>query len=161
MQVAISQPAPDFSLPDQQGQLHNLADYRGRWVVLYFYPKDDTPGCTAEACNMRDHAADFAAHKVVVLGVSADNQASHHKFATKFNLNFPLLSDPDKSVIQAYGVWVEKSMFGKKYLGIDRQTFLIDPQGRIAKVYPKVNPTQHTQQLLQDIQHLSQSSPMT
>lgn len=158
MQPSIGQPAPDFTLQDQNDQSHTLSDYQGNWVVLYFYPKDDTPGCTEEACNMRDSLDEFQAHQAVVLGISADDQLSHRKFATKHNLNFPLLADTSQDVVQAYGVWQQKSMFGKTYMGINRQTFLIDPQGNIAKVYPDVDPTHHTKEILEDLQRQASSN---
>ena len=117
--------APNFSLPDQDGEIHKLSDYKGQYVVLYFYPKDDTAGCTKEACSFRD---DFSAYKkkwVVILGVSADDKASHKKFAGKYNLPFTLLSDPERKVIEKYGVWKEKSLYGRKFMGIERTTFII------------------------------------
>lgn len=135
--------APDFSLPDQSGKKHSLTDYRGRWVVLYFYPKDDTPGCTKEACNFRDEKGRLEELGAVVLGVSADDVQSHGKFHRKYDLNFPLLSDPDKTTIRAYGAWGKKVMYGKEYEGVFRYTYLIDPEGRVAKVWDKVKPDQH------------------
>ena len=146
--------APDFTLPDQTGAPHHLAAYRGQWVLVYFYPKDDTPGCTTEACGLRDRFTEFGKLKAVVLGISADSVASHKKFADKFELPFPLLADEDKRVVQAYGVWGEKSFMGKKYMGIARTSFLIDPKGNIAKVYPKVKPNEHTAEILQDLAQL-------
>lgn len=146
--------APDFALQDQDGQTHQLSDYHGRWVVLYFYPKDDTPGCTTEACSFRDEYEYIKDQGAVVLGVSKDNVASHKKFATKFNLNFPLLSDESLDTIKAYGAWGERSMYGKKYMGIIRSTFLIDPKGQIAKEYPKVTPKQHAVQIVKDLESL-------
>ncbi len=135
--------APAFSLPDQEGKLHTLESYKGKWVVLYFYPKDDTPGCTKEACNFRDEKGRLEEIGAVVLGVSADDVGSHQKFHGKYGLNFPLLADSDKATIHAYGAWGEKNNFGKVYEGILRQTFLIDPKGKIAKVWAKVNPDEH------------------
>src|SRR5687768_937522 len=126
------QPAPDFSLNDQDGKTHKLRDYRGKWVVIYFYPKDDTPGCTVEACRFRDGADVFKQRGAVVLGVSPDSEKSHGKFAAKFGLPFPLLADTEKAMCQAYGVWQEKSMYGRKYMGVARTTYLIDPQGKVA-----------------------------
>ncbi|MGH7240797.1 MAG: thioredoxin-dependent thiol peroxidase, partial [Candidatus Saccharimonadales bacterium] len=143
--------APDFSLADQDGQTHSLQDYAGRWVVLYFYPKDDTPGCTQEACEFRD-ARDLIAElgNAVVIGVSKDTVKAHRKFADKFDLNFTLLSDPDHEVIEAYGAWQEKSMYGREYMGIQRSTFIIDPTGDIIKEYPKVTPKNHAAEIIKD-----------
>src|SRR5437660_1004721 len=123
---AIGDKAPDFTLKDDQGKDVSLGDFKGKTVVLYFYPKDDTPGCTTEACGFRDDEKKFQKKNTVILGVSADEVASHGKFKTKYKLPFPLLSDPEKKTIQAYGVWKEKSMYGKKYMGIERTTFIID-----------------------------------
>lgn len=146
--------ATDFTLLDQFGQPHSLRDYLGHWVVLYFYPKDDTPGCTKEACSFRDSFRELQKLGVVVLGVSKDSVASHAKFATKYNLNFPILSDPDHAVIEKYSAWGEKKFMGKAFLGILRVTYLINPKGEIAKVYPKVNSTVHSAQILTDLQAL-------
>lgn len=147
--------APDFTLLDQDEKSHSLSDYSGQWVVLYFYPKDDTPGCTTEACNFRD-ARDAIAEfgNAVVIGVSKDTPKSHKKFANKYGLNFTLLSDPSHAVIEAYGAWLEKSMFGKKYMGIQRATYIIDPSGNIAKKYPKVDPAKHAAEIIKDLQSL-------
>ena len=139
--------APDFTLLADDGGEVSLADLRGKHVVLYFYPKDSTPGCTTQACDLRDGMDDFAARGVVVLGVSPDSQKSHEKFKTKHGLNFPLLVDEDHAVAEAYGVWVEKSMYGKKYMGIERSTFIIDPEGRLEAVWRKVKAKQHAGQL--------------
>ena len=138
-------PAPSFSLPDENGTMHSLTDYRGKWVVLYFYPKDNTPGCTVEACSLRDARDDIAALGAVVLGVSRDDAASHEKFKAKHMLNFSLLSDPDKKVIDEYGAWGKK-MFGKE--GILRKTFIIDPEGTIVKAYGRVTPLGHGEQIV-------------
>lgn len=145
--------APNFTLKDQDGTSHSLLDYAGRWVVLYFYPKDDTPGCTTEACEFRD-ARDVIAElgNAVVIGISKDTVKAHKKFADKFDLNFTLLSDPDHEVIEAYGAWQEKSMYGRKFMGIQRSTFIIDPSGNIAKEYPKVTPRKHAAQIIKDLQ---------
>lgn len=153
--MILMKQAPAFTLQDQNGDNHSLSDYRGKWVVLYFYPKDDTPGCTTEACSFRD-ARDAIAEfgNAVVLGVSKDNVQSHKKFADKHTLNFTLLSDPQNEVIDAYGAWQQKSMFGKKYMGIQRMTVLIDPDGNIAKEYPKVNPAKHAAEIIADLQKL-------
>lgn len=152
MSVTLGQPAPDFSLPDHTGKTHSLADYAGQWVLLYFYPKDDTPGCTTEACTLRDNLPKFTDSKAVVLGVSADSVKSHAKFVKKYGLPFTLLADEDKVVCRAYGVWGEKSLFAKLFMGISRSSFLIDPTGKIAKIYEHVKPAEHAQQVLTDIQ---------
>ena len=140
--------APAFEAPDQNGHLHRLQDYAGRKVALYFYPKDDTSGCTAQACNLRDNYAQLQAAGVQVLGVSIDSEKSHLKFATKHELPFPLLVDEDKKLVQDYGVWQEKSMYGRKYMGTMRYTFLIDEKGLIEKVITKVDTKNHAAQLL-------------
>ena len=149
---SIGSPAPDFSLSDQDGKIHSLKDYAGKWVVLYFYPKDDTPGCTAEACSFRDSIAEYKQANVAVLGVSADDEASHGKFAEKFHLPFPLLADRKKETVNAYGVWIMKMLYGKQSMGIRRTSFLIDPKGSIAKVYENVKPEGHAAQILGDVQ---------
>lgn len=146
--------APDFSLLDQNGKKHTLSDYAGKYILLYFYPKDDTPGCTKEACNFRDRLNELKEHGVQVLGVSKDSVESHKKFAEKFQLNFPILSDLEKTMLQNYGVWVEKSMFGKKYMGISRDSYLIDPQGKVLKHYHKVKPATHVDDVIKDMKEL-------
>jgi len=143
--------APTFSLPDQNGKTHSLKDYAGKKVLLYFYPKDDTPGCTTEACNFRDRLNDLKGHGVQVLGVSKDTVESHKKFVEKFHLNFPLLSDEDLTVIKAYDVWKERSMYGKKFMGVSRESFLIDEDGNIVKHYEKVKPAAHVEEVLEDV----------
>ena len=145
-------PAPDFTLPDQHGTDHRLSDYRGQWVVVYFYPKDDTPGCTKEACSFRDGREQLERNGIKVLGISADSIASHKKFDDKHRLGFTLLSDPNKTVIASFGAVGQKSLFGKKYLGILRNTYLIDPDGNIAKVYEKVKPQDHALQIVKDVE---------
>jgi thioredoxin-dependent peroxiredoxin len=140
--------APDFFAQSGGGPTVSLADLRGKNVVLYFYPRDNTPGCTIEACKFRDEFADFKKHDIVVLGVSADSAASHEKFAQKFQLPFVLLADEDKSIAQAYGAWGEKSFLGKKFMGMRRITFLIGPDGRIRKIWRKVKPPQHASEVL-------------
>lgn len=139
---------------DQDGKTHALADCIGSWVLLYFYPKDDTPGCTVEACEFRDHLPKFKKSKFAVFGISADSPASHRKFAKKFNLPFPLLADESKTVIKKYGAWGKKSFMGRTYDGIFRTSFLIDPRGRIAKIYEKVKPAEHPAEVLRDLAHL-------
>ncbi len=159
-EIKEQQPAPDFTLPAvgsddivKNNQVH-LADLRGKTTVLYFYPKDDTPGCTAEACSFRDANREMQKRGVVVLGVSADDIESHQKFADKYGLPYPLLSDTETTVSQAYGVWKEKNMYGKKYMGINRETFLIDKEGIVRKVWPKVKADQHANEVLETIQSL-------
>ena len=146
--------AADFSLPDQDGKMHSLKDYVGKWVILYFYPKDDTPGCTKEACNFRDGSIEFSKRGVVILGVSKDSVTSHKKFAEKYHLNFLLLSDERTEMIKAYGAWGEKKFMGRVFDGIKRITYLISPKGDIAKVYEKVNPLVHSGEILNDLDAL-------
>ncbi|HEY8808848.1 MAG TPA: thioredoxin-dependent thiol peroxidase [Solirubrobacterales bacterium] len=135
--------APDFTLPDQDGEELSLSGLRGETVVLYFYPRADTPGCTTQACGVRDRDADYEAAGARVIGISPDEVGAVKKFAEKFDLDFTLLADADHAVAERYGTWVEKSMYGKKYMGMQRATFLIDPDGKIAKVFPKVSPKTH------------------
>jgi len=141
--------APDFNVRDTDGNEVKLSDFRGRKVVLYFYPKDDTPGCTMQACSIRDSFSEFEERGIKVLGVSLDDQASHRKFADKYELPFTLLADTDHAVADAYGVYGEKEFMGKKYMGVDRKTFLIDEQGRIKKVFNKVNVEEHADEVLE------------
>jgi len=141
--------APSFSLVDQDGKTHSLKDYLGKNVVLYFYPKDNTPGCTKEACSFRDEIAFFKKNNTMILGISADSVKSHKNFSEKFSLPFPLLSDESKKMIEAYGVWKEKSMYGKKYFGIERTTVIIDEKGKIKKIFPKVKVEGHTEEVLE------------
>jgi len=143
--------APDFSLKDNDGKLHSLKDYAGKWLVLYFYPKDDTPGCTVEACSLRDARDDIADLGAEVIGISMDDAVSHEKFKAKHSLNFTLLSDPDRTTIDAYGAWGKK-MFGKD--GILRRTFIIDPKGTVIKVYGRVTPLGHGEQIVQELKRL-------
>jgi peroxiredoxin Q/BCP len=145
----VGELVPDFTLQDQDGKTHTLSQYQGKKVVLYFYPKDMTPGCTVQAEGMRDSMNDLEAKGIVVLGVSVDDVKSHKKFVDKHNLNFPLLADTDKKVVEEYGVWKEKSMFGKKYMGIQRDTFLIDEEGKLIQHFKKVNPLKHAGQVLE------------
>lgn len=150
--------APLFCLKDQNGREHCLENYRGKWVLVYFYPKDDTTGCTKEACGIRDTWPKFSDISAIILGISADSVDSHKKFEEKYHLPFMLLSDPDKKVIKEYGVWKEKSMYGRKYMGISRESFLIDPKGNIAKHYEKVKPAKHAEEVIKDLSTLRQSS---
>ncbi|MBI1335504.1 MAG: thioredoxin-dependent thiol peroxidase [Phycisphaera sp.] len=146
--VPVGKKAPAFKLTDQQGKTHSLSDYAGKFVVLYFYPKDDTSGCTKEACQFRDGIDKFKKAKAMVLGVSPDDEKSHAKFASKFSLPFPLLADTEKKVCEAYGVWQEKSMYGRKYMGVARTTYLIGPDGKVVHVWPKVKVPGHDEQVL-------------
>lgn len=140
--------APAFTLPDSNGKKVSLKDFAGKKVVLYFYPKDNTSGCTKEACDFRDSFPNFKKLKAVVLGVSADSVESHAKFSGKHELPFILLSDVDKKVLEKYGVWKEKSMYGRKFMGIERTTFVIDEKGKIVKIFPKVKVTGHVEEVL-------------
>ena len=140
---AIGQPAPSFTLPRDGGTDVSLADYAGQMVALYFYPKDDTPGCTTEACGFRDAAPDFKKLKAQVIGVSRDSVSRHDKFKAKYELNFPLVSDEDGKICEKYGTWIEKSLYGRKYMGIDRATFLIDKDGVVRNVWHKVKVAGH------------------
>ena len=147
--------APDFTLPDQNGSLKHLSDYAGKWLVLYFYPKDNTPGCTTEACNFRDERdaiAEFGNAEIV--GISKDNVRSHKKFAEEQHLNFTLLSDTEHKVIEAYDSWKTKKFMGREYLGIERNTFIISPDGKIAKEYHGVDPKSHAAELIADLKAL-------
>ncbi|TSJ38540.1 thioredoxin-dependent thiol peroxidase [Mucilaginibacter corticis] len=140
--------APDFTAKDQNGNTVSLSDFKGKTVILYFYPKDDTPGCTAEACDFRDNYQSLLGKGFEVIGVSTDDEKSHKKFITKHNLPFPLIADTDHSVVEAYGVWAEKNMYGKKYMGTVRTTFIIDPEGNIKNVIDKVDTKASSQQVL-------------
>ena len=150
-ELVAGQPAPDFELPDQAGQLHSIEDYRGQWVALYFYPKDDTPGCTTEACEFRDNIFAFRDLNCQILGVSLDDEDSHRDFAEKYSLPFPLLADTSGTAANAYGV--KTNMYGMTMA--KRQTFLIDPEGRIAKHYETVDPETHSAELLADLETLA------
>jgi thioredoxin-dependent peroxiredoxin len=147
--------APDFELPDQNGDLVRLADVLGQTVVLYFYPRADTPGCTTQACGVRDHGADYGRAGVRVIGISPDEVQAVKKFADKFDLEFTLLADADHAVAEAYGTWVEKSMYGKKYMGVQRATFIVGADGKIAKAFPKVSPKTHDDVVLKALAELS------
>ncbi len=148
---SVGQQAPDFSLPDQNGTIHLLSSYRGKWVLLYFYPKDNTPGCTIEACAIRDEVKSFDKINAVILGISIDSVASHKRFAGGFDLPFTLLADEHKEVVGRYGVFGERKFMGKTYMGTSRTSFLIDPVGKISKVYGKVKPETHAAEVLADL----------
>ncbi len=152
MHTLEQKPAPDFSLEDQDGKKHSLKDYRGKWVVLYFYPKDMTPGCTVEACSFRDSEARLTAKGAAVLGVSADTVKSHGRFAKTFSLPFPLLADEDKSVATAYGSYGKKKFMGREFDGILRNTYLINPVGEVVKVYEGVKVKVHVEEVLKDLE---------
>jgi peroxiredoxin Q/BCP len=154
MSVTEGQIAPDFTLPATDGSTVRLSDLRGKKVVLYFYPKDDTPGCTKEACDFRDNLAILQDMGVVVLGVSPDSVASHQKFAQKYGLTFPLLADQDAQVASAYGVWKEKKQYGRTYMGIERTTFLIDENGVVRRVFPKVKVDGHVEEVIEAVRSL-------
>ena len=147
--------APNFTLPVQEGVKHTLRKYQGQWVVLYFYPKDDTPGCTTEACDFRDNMRSLTRLGAVVFGVSVDAVKSHAKFVGKYDLNFALLADEAKEVVNMYGVWGQKKFMGKTYTGITRVTYIINPEGRIAEVYDKVKATGHAEIVLKDLKSLA------
>jgi thioredoxin-dependent peroxiredoxin len=149
MTLQVGDPAPEFTLPDQNGDPVTLSKLRGKTVVLYFYPKADTPGCTAQACGVRDHHADYAQADAVVLGVSPDPVKAVSKFDRKYGLGFPLLADQDHAVAEAYGVWVEKSMYGRTYMGNERTTFIIDGDGKIKEILRKVKPGEHDELVLE------------
>ncbi len=147
--------APAFTLPDQTGDKVKLSDLKGQTVVLYFYPRADTPGCTTQACGVRDRSADYAAAGARVIGISPDEVGAIDKFAGKYDLGFTLLADADHAVAEKYGTWVEKSMYGRKYMGVARATFIIDPKGKIAKVFPKVQPKKHDELVLKALGELA------
>lgn len=144
--------APDFKLPDQHGKEIRLSDFKGKNVVLYFYPKDDTSGCTKEACSFRDELPEFNDLNAVIIGVSPDTVASHIKFAEKYNLPFILLSDENKKVVEKYEVWKQKSMYGRNYMGVERSTFVIDKEGKIKKIFRKVNVDKHSEEVKEALQ---------
>ena len=148
MTLKVGEQAPDFEVNDQEGNPVKLSDYKGKKVVLYFYPRDNTPGCTAEACNLRDNYSEFQNQGYEILGVSTDSEKSHQKFIEKQALPFKLLADTEKQIHEKYGTWVEKSMYGKKYMGTARQTFVIDEQGKIENIIEKVKTKDHTAQIL-------------
>jgi peroxiredoxin Q/BCP len=146
--LEVGDKAPAFEAKNQDGETVSLSHFKGKKLVLYFYPKDDTPGCTKEACSFRDGWSKFRKRGVAVLGVSTDDEKSHRKFADKFSLPFPLLADPENKIVTDYGVWGEKSMYGRKYMGTNRVTYLIDERGKIAAVWPKVKPDGHADEIL-------------
>ncbi len=146
--------APDFKTVDQDNNSQKLSDFRGQWILLYFYPKDDTPGCTKEACAIRDMMPDFKKIKLQVFGVSIQNAKSHKKFAEKYDLPFTLLVDEDKKIVNKYGVWVKKKFMGREYMGTLRTSFLIDPKGKIVKIYESVKPELHATEVLEDLKKL-------
>lgn len=154
MAIKIGDKAPSFKLKNQDAKSISLSDMKGKPVVLYFYPKDDTSGCTKEACNFRDEFPKFGKLKAEIIGVSADSVESHKKFAGKYKLPFNLLSDEKKEVVEKYGVWQEKSMYGKKYMGIIRTTFIIDSSGKINKIFPKVKVDEHNQEVMEALKEL-------
>ena len=148
--IQEGQAAPKFELSDQEGKTHKLSDYKGKWVVLFAYPKDMTPGCTKEACAFQDLSGEFGRKNAAVFGISILDTKSKAKFAAKHGLTFPLLADPDHEVLEKYGVWKEKSLYGRKFMGISRETFVIDPAGKIAKHYPKAKGNEeHPQEVLE------------
>src|SRR5271155_5279959 len=147
-ELTVGAKAPAFSAPDQSGKTVSLSDFAGTKLVLYFYPKDDTPGCTTEACSFRDEHSAFQKKGAAVIGISPDSAESHAKFIRKFTLPFTLLADSDHKIAEAYGVWVEKSMYGKKYMGVERSTFVINSQGKLSAIYRKVKPAEHTAEVL-------------
>ncbi len=151
----ISSPAPDFTLQDQNGRDVSLSDFKGKTIVLYFYPKDDTPGCTIEACAFRDDNSKLKRSGAEILGVSVDNEVSHQKFTKKYELNFPLLADTKKEVVKKYGVYGDKSFLGKIFKGVRRTTFLISPDGKIAYVFENVKPSGHSKEVLEKIKELN------
>lgn len=148
MPIAAGKKAPDFTLPTDTGEELTLSSLKGQWVVLYAYPKDDTSGCTTQACEFRDLFPKFRKGKAVILGISPDPVKSHAKFKAKYDLPFTLLADTEKTVLQAYDVWKEKSMYGRKYMGVERTTFVIDPKGKIAHVFEKVKPAGHADEVM-------------
>lgn len=156
--VAKGTEAPDFTLPDQDGNPVTLSELRGQPIVLYFYPKADTPGCTTQACGIRDHRADYERTGARVIGVSPDTVGAQRKFAEKYDLDFTLLADEDHSVAELYGVWGDKKMYGKTYMGVRRSTFLIDPEGVVAHVIPKASPKTHDEVVLEALRGLAEAA---
>ncbi|MDP3794703.1 MAG: thioredoxin-dependent thiol peroxidase [bacterium] len=156
--LTVGTAAPDFALPDQDGNKRRLRDWRGRWLLLYFYPKDDTPGCTKEACALRDSLPRFGKLKAAVAGVSVDSVASHAKFAKKYGLPFTLLADEGKAAVSSYGVWRQKTFMGRTYMGTMRTSFLIDPAGKIRKIYEGVKPAEHAAEVVGDLAALKRAT---
>ncbi len=152
--LAMGVPAPQFTLSDQNGKVHSLTDYRGKWVLMYFYPRDNTPGCTKQACAIRDEFPEFKNLNCIVFGISTDGEKSHKKFEEKFELPFTLLADTNKEVVHAYGVWAPKKFMGREFLGTLRTSYLINPEGNIAKIYEKVKPELHAEEVLKDLRTL-------
>lgn len=153
--IEVGKKAPSFTLKDQNGKSHKLSDYKDSFVLIYFYPKDDTPGCTKEACSIRDNFPSFKKLDITVLGISADSEKSHKKFEEKYALPFTLLSDPDHSVAESFGAWGKKKFMGREYDGIFRVSFLIGKDGKVVKVYDNVKPDQHAEEVLTDLQALT------
>jgi len=154
MELKVGDKAPSFKLKNQDGKIISSSDFKGKPIVLYFYPKDDTSGCTKEACNFRDEFPKFGKMKAEIIGVSADSVESHKKFATKYKLPFNLLSDEKKEILEKYGVWQEKSIYGRKYMGIVRTTFIIDSSGKISNIFPKVKVDKHNQEVMEALKEL-------
>ncbi len=152
--LTVGDKAPNFRLPDQDGAEHTLGEVKGQWALVYFYPKDDTPGCTKEACGIRDAFPKFKKLGLTVFGVSVDSVKKHAKFVEKYQLPFILLADEGKEMVEAYGVWGKKKFMGREYMGTNRVSFLIDPKGKIAKVYPQVKPEAHADEVLADVRAL-------
>lgn len=155
MYKKVGTKAPAWKALDQEGLMQASKNYLGQWVILYFYPKDDTPGCTTEACSFRDGFAKFKRAGIEVIGVSVDSVKKHAKFVEKYSLPFTLLADEDKKIVEAYGVWGKKKFMGREYMGTNRVSYLIDPKGKIAKVYDKVKPDEHADEVLADVKELS------
>jgi len=155
--LSVGDKAPDFALPDQDGNKIQLSDFRGKWIILYFYPKAMTPGCTTETCNFQETLPDFSQKGVIVLGASKDSVTRQKKFADKYGVQFPLLSDEDGNLCETYGVWQKKKLYGREFWGIVRATFIIDPQGTVAKIYPKVKVKEHHLEVMSDLQELQQA----
>jgi peroxiredoxin Q/BCP len=150
----INDVAPDFKLKDQGNKEHSLKESLGKWVLLYFYPRDNTPGCTKEACELRDNFFEFKKYNTIVFGISTDKVDSHKKFADKFKLPFTLLADENRTVVNDYGVWGKKKFLGKEYMGTNRMSFLISPKGKIVKIYEEVKPSLHAKEVLEDLKKL-------
>lgn len=151
MALKIGDKAPPFTLPDQDGKKIKLSDFKGKWVLVYFYPKDSTPGCTTEACTINDSRSKFTSNDLAVLGISVDSVSSHKKFAEKYDLKFDILSDEGKTVVKDYGVWEKKKFMGREYMGTRRASFLVDPKGKILIIYDKVKPAEHADEVLNDL----------